>query len=379
MKKKAGFTLIEFMVAMAVTLVVMTAVVAAFRDATRANQGVAAREDMADNLRAGLNLISQDLLQAGTGIPTGGISIPAFAANAGCPNGASNLNRPILTGATTFPQCNLFLPAVEPGSNMGPFITSPDATSNVNTDIITVLYQDNLSTSGTYLVGMDATPINGTSCPSGAITAAGDKVTFDSNCFNLGTLAASGVSLNPGDLILFSNANGNALQTITSISGQTLSFASGDAFNLNGVVGSTGGTIRQIQNYTIDLSGNKLFNVGTYPPTTATRIWMVSYYLDNVTDPAHVRLIRRVNFNPGLPVGETLENLQFTYNFNDGKTSNQVTVPVGFSENQIRSVNIYLGTRSTNMIPGINRYLRENFQTQVTLRSMAYRNLYPGS
>ncbi len=34
---------------------------------------------------------------------------------------------------------------------------------------------------------------------------------------------------------------------------------------------------------------------GTFPPTTATRIWMVTYYLDNVTDPLHVRLIRRVN------------------------------------------------------------------------------------
>ncbi len=114
---------------------------------------------------------------------------------------------------------------------------------------------------------------------------------------------------------------------------------------------------------------------------------MISYYLDIWTDPAHVRLIRRVNANGptssagvmGSPVGETLENLQFTFNFNDGVTSNQPTVPTGMTENLIRSVNIYLGTRSTNRATQDGQYLRENFQTQVTLRSMSYFNKYPGS
>lgn len=378
MKKASGFTLVELMISMAVTLIVLAATLAAFKDATQANQDVSAREDMADNLRAGMNLITQDLLQAGTGIPTGGISIPSTAGTGACPNGLSNVNRPVLTGTAKFPQCNLFLPAVEPGNAMGPFITAPDATSLVNTDIITVLFQDNLSTSGAYLVGMDATPINGPSCPAGSITAAGDRVTFDPNCFSLGSLVASGVSINPRDLIMFANANGNALQTVTGVSGNALDFVAGDALNLNGT-NAPNGTIKQIQNYSVDASGNKVFNLGTYPPTTATRIWMITYYLDNIADPAHVRLTRRVNFNTPQPVGETLENLQFTYNFNDGVTANQLTVPPDHTENQIRSVNLYLGTRSTNFIPGLNRYLRENFQTQVTLRSMAYKNLYPGS
>ena len=80
----------------------------------------------------------------------------------------------------------------------------------------------------------------------------------------------------------------------------------------------------------------------------ATRIWMISYFLDDLTSPGYNRLIRQVNFNTPAPVGETLENLQFTYNFIDGvnNPSNQSTVPLGNSESNIRSVNVSVGARS---------------------------------
>jgi prepilin-type N-terminal cleavage/methylation domain-containing protein len=386
--RQHGFTLIEFMIAMGVVLVALTAAMFAFRDATNANRNVGARQDMADNLRAGMNLIQQDLLQAGTGIPTGGIPIPTFNGG-GCTNPVfSNINRPMPVGTNKFPACNTYLPAVDPGNAMGPLITSPDSTTSpTNTDILTVLYQDNLSTQGAFRVGMDSAPINSAACAAGAITAVGDKATFDANCFSLATLAANGISINPGDLILFSNANGNAVQYVTSVSAQTLTFGTGDPFGFN-QTGAPAGTLIQLQNTNCNTANPPVCTPnGTYPPTTATRIWMVSYYLDNLTDPAHVRLIRRVNFNGptsaagvmGSPVGETLENLQFTFNFNDGKTSNQATVPAGFTENQIRSVNLYLGTRSTSRASQTSQYLRENFQTQVTLRSMSYFNKYPGT
>jgi prepilin-type N-terminal cleavage/methylation domain-containing protein len=376
MKKQSGFTLVEFMVAMAVTVVALAATMLAFRDATRGNQNVAFRQDMSDNMRAGLNLIQQDLLQTGTGIPTGGITVPTFAATGACPSGTSVVNRPSLSGGATFPACNLTLPAIEPGNAMGPCITAPDATCSVNTDEITLMYADNTSTSTTYTVGMDSQPINSTTCPGGAIASNGLTVTFDSSagCFPLTNLAASGASISTNDLIMFSNTNGYAIQTVTGVSGQTLTFAAGDAFGFNQTSATTG-TLPSLRNYTLNASGNKVY-LTTYPPTTATRIWMVTFYLDNVTDPTHVRLIRRVNFNPGQVVGETLENLQFTYNFNDGVTANQLTVPTGYSESQIRSVNIYLGARSVNKYAQNNKYIRNNFQTQVTLRSMAYVNKY---
>jgi hypothetical protein len=107
------------------------------------------------------------------------------------------------------------------------------------------------------------------------------------------------------------------------------------------------------------------------------RIALVTYYLDNVSVPGRVELIRRLNFNAGQTVGDTLENLQFTYNFNDGIAVNEVTVPTGYSESQIRSTNVYIGGRSDNVSPQSHKYLRLNFQTQVSLRGMAYYNAYP--
>ena len=130
------------------------------------------------------------------------------------------------------------------------------------------------------------------------------------------TLSKALVPITAGDLILFSNANGNAIQTVTNVSGQALTFASGlaagDTFALNGTA-KPAGTIIQLQNSIVDPITNKRTYNGTYPPTTASRIWMISYYLDDTTDPGRVRLMRRTNFRPAVVVGETIEDLQLTY------------------------------------------------------------------
>ena len=364
-----GFTLLEVLVAMAVTLIIVGAAVWALRDSLRTNQDVNYRSDMNDNLRAGLNMIQQDLIQAGTGIPTGGIPIPNTPNSGKSGNTTAPTNRPALTAGTTFPVCNFVLPAIEPGYQLGPTVTSPDASAGTQTDMITVMYADNtlgLSKSPFYSVDANGNPV----CTNSTITAAGDSATFDSTCVNIST---AGVQVNVGDLIMFSNTIGNAIQTVTAVNGQTVTFAAGDPFNLNGRTDPQG-TIKEIQN----CSGTPCVPNGTYPPTTATRIWMISYYLDNVADPQDVRLVRRVNFNTGQPVGETLEDMKFTYNFIDGVTnpSNQTTVPANFSENQIRSVDVFLGARSnySEMLQG--RYIRSNLETQVSLRSMAYRDRY---
>ena len=294
----------------------------------------------------------------------------------------------MLNGVTTFPQCNATLPAVEPGQAMGPLITAPDAVagnpSNPNsyTDEITVLYADNLQ--------MDAKPINeqptinpsNPGCPNGSLTLSGttltavfDGTTLNSNGgYNCVNFSKNGIYINPGDLIMFSNNKGQTILAVTAVSNQTLTFAPNDAFNLNGR-SDTGGTIAQLMTSPTCGGGNACF-----PNTMAQRIWMVSYYLDNVTSPPFVRLIRQVGFNTPTPVGETLENLQFSYDFVDGVTnpSNQPSVPNGNSESQIRMINVYLGARSSYQVTKGNRSLfeRDNLMTQVSLRSMAYHNRY---
>ncbi|HUC53907.1 MAG TPA: prepilin-type N-terminal cleavage/methylation domain-containing protein [Candidatus Cybelea sp.] len=374
MKRKSGFTLVELIIGMAITMVALAAAVMMFRDSTKANTNVTQTSDMSDNMRAGLNLIVQDLIQTGTGIPTGGISIPNTTNAAGC-NIGGRVNRPPTVLNLTFngpnsanAGCNVILPAIEPGQSLGPIVTSPDGTSGPNTDIITVTYADNT------LATMDAKQINGSGCPGGSIAADGSSITFDPNCVTLG---AAGIPINPGDLLMIYNANNpnGVLQTVTSVSGQTLNFAAGDAFNLNGrTTSEASGTIKQLQNSPF---------TGTYPPTNCTRIWMITYYLDTTTDPKHPRLMRAVNFNTPQTVAETFENLQFAFNFDDGTTNpvNQSAVPVvpaptGDNENQIRSVNIYLGARSTTFAATTGQYVRTNQATQVALRSMAYFNNY---
>jgi type II secretory pathway pseudopilin PulG len=377
-KKIAGFTLVELMIAMGVTMVLLYAAVSVFRDASNSNQVVTQAADMGENFRAGLNMIQLDLQQVGSGIPTGGINIPYTAPCGTTPR----INRPALTAGMTFPYpgatCESTIPAIEPGSMMGPAITAPDASSgtplnpNSITDEVTMLYADNAA-------GLDGLPINqpatpgppaSPGCPNGKLTLSGTTlvVTIDPTCLNLQN-NSNNVQINTGDLIMFSNSLGNALLYVSAVNtgANTITFSSGDPFNLNGR-NDTGGTIKQLQ------SG------GVFPVTLATRIWMISYYLDNVSSPPYVRLIRQVNFNSPSPVGETLENLQFTYNFIDGATnpSNQVTVPTGNSESNIRSVNVYLGARGARPVFQGNKsiYARTNLMTQVSLRSLSAINRY---
>jgi prepilin-type N-terminal cleavage/methylation domain-containing protein len=380
MKKKSGFTLVELMIGMAITMVGLAAAVMVFRDSTKANTNVTQASDMNDNMRAGLNLIVQDLIQTGTGIPTGGISIPNSAAG-GCNTVARRVNRPPASLVLTFDGpnsantgCNVILPAIEPGPDLGPTVTSPDGTSGPKTDIITVLYADNT-------LALDQKPITGPACPTGTIAADGSQINFGSSpgCVTLG---AAGIPVNPGDLLMLYNAHNpnGILQTVSSVSGQIVKFNAGDAFNLNGrTTTETSGTILSLQD-----PGAPAVPNGNYPATSCTRVWMITYFLDATTDPKHPMLMRAVNFNTPQPVAETVENLQFTFNFADGTTPapvNQSLVPAvpapsGDNENQIRSVNVYLGARSATRSAVNGQYVRNNLATQVSLRSMAFFNTY---
>ena len=369
--------MIELLVAMGVTAVVLLGAVLAFRESLQVNSNVTQASDINDNLRAGMNFMVQDLIQAGTGIPTGGISIPNTQDAAGC-NTSAPVNRPFgpPPAIVTFqgpngitPGCNVILPALEPGSAIGPTIASTDGTTAPVSDIVTLLYADNTLALNQSPITRPASVAPPLPACAGAIAANGSTASFDSACVTLG---AAGIPVNAGDLILFSNANGNALQCVTSIAGQVLNFGAGDAFSLNGrTAAETGGTLQQLQSPP---------GSGNYPPTSATRIWMITYYLDpNAVDPAHPRLMRQINFKTPQTVAESIESLQFRYNFADGTNpapSNLAGVPVGDNENEIRAVTISLGARAAQHTLGTPRFTRSNLSTQVALRSLAYFNNY---
>jgi len=365
LKKQIGFTMVEFLIATAISLLLIAAAVAAFSDALRSNEAVTLTADLNDNLRAAMDLISRDLVFAGTGIPPSGISIPSGP--------GVTVNRPNLTSLTF---SGTILPAVSLGTGLGPAVPVSDSLSSVNpgspTDILTLLYEDNTANAGE---SMDSAPIirkavGTTPACNGAISPTGDSVTFDPACNDL---SKARVPIQPGDLILFTNPAGTtAIQTITTVNGQLLNFARNTAIDKFGFnqTGAPQGTILQLQS-----------PPGTWPPITATRIFMITYYLDNVADPKRPRLMRQMNFNPPQPVGDVLEALTVRYNFVDGNTppkfyAKQSTVPAGLSESNIRSVNIFMGARSNRPETRTAKYLRDNMSTQVSFRSLSYFNKY---
>lgn len=347
LKPSAGFSLVELLVAVVITVIVVVVSLSALDDFQHTSEGIVLASGTQENLRAGMNYIVRDLVLTGEGLPTGGISIPS--------GGGVAVNRPG-PGALTFPIAYTAVPAIIPGAGLGANVLRPS-------DIVTVMYADNTIPLNQNLINTPTPPAGDPVC-NGAIDPLGASVTFDANCTNI----SNGTNVvHPGDLILFSNAQGDAMEEVTSVAGQALSFAAGDAFKLN-QRNDPSGTMYQIQSP----AGS-----GNYPPTSATRVVMVTYYLDN-SNPADPRLMRQINFDPPEAVSEGIEDLQISYDFVDGagNPTDQKVPPAGDSPNQIEDANLFLAGRSLQQFSWTKQYFRNNLVTQVSLRGMAYFNRY---
>ncbi|MGA7917195.1 MAG: prepilin-type N-terminal cleavage/methylation domain-containing protein [Candidatus Acidiferrales bacterium] len=376
MKREAGFSLIELLVAVAVLVVILGGTMAALNQGLQATEGVTLMADTQENLRAGLNYMVRDLVQAGESIPQGGIPLPNTVA------GVVNINEPSPpTKAYKFPAGSTVLNAITPGFGLGLQTATPSpVTPSVtifgpnNTDMITMIYADNSLIDNTipatphtlnefpiFLAPSGGNP----GCPGGSISANGGTVVFDITCININT---GNTGLKAGDLIMFQNANGVSLQCITAVAGQVVAFAAGDPYKLN----QTG-----LPNNTLPSTG-----AGGYPPTTATRIWMITYYIDSNTNPARPVLMRQVNFNPPVAVAEVIENLNVTYDIVDAlataPATNAPQIIAPDTPAQIRKVNLLLAARS-EVAYGQGRqlgYFRNNLQTEVSVQSLSFFSLY---
>ncbi len=337
-QSEAGFTLMELLMATSLTLVVMALTLGSVNDARMASELGTMVLETNQNLRAGMNFMTRDLIQSGDGIPTGGIPIPSGP-------GTIPVNRPGPDPNLTFPS-EPVMHAVTPGARLGPIVNGQQ------TDVITVLYADRH-------LRLDEYPLAG-------IASGGQQATVDSRT----DITAVGNGIKVGDLILFSNAVGNAIQTVTSVTtNQTLRFDPGDSFSLNQPTAGQG-SIAQLQ------SG------GSFPPTTATRINMVTYYVDAVTNPEHPRLVRHKNFDSARPIAMIVENLQIAYDLSDGSqtlNTDLVNIEEPMSPNtpaQIRKLNLFMAARSAEIDPKTRRLYRTNLATQVSLRNLAFVDRY---
>jgi hypothetical protein len=346
------------MVALAILIVVVAATLSTLRDAMHASEAVSKMADIQDNLRSGMNLMTRDLVQAGSGIPIGGILIP-YTNPASNPTHAP-IPLPVLRPSPPGDVYNFAgqsaLTAIEPGPALGPVSVGHA------TDMITMIYADN------KLDWTAMAPINNAASPkcNGVIALTGVTITFDTTTSGCASLGSGNTAVVPGDLIMLtSSQGGNILQVVTSVSGNKLTFAPGDAFNLNGV-NAASGTI------------NSFVVGGAFPPISAERVYMVTYYV-SMTNPLIPKLIRQVNFNAPSEVGQVIEDMQVTYDLNAPTNLpgiNEAAINPPDSPNQIRDINLLLAARSEYPYSVTQKYFRANLITQVSMRSLTFQNRY---
>lgn len=330
----AGFTLAESMIAVVLSLVVITGAIETLTRSLSLTGTSRVISETNHGLQAAMSLMVRDIMQTGQGIPLGGVPLPNGA-------GATAVLRPGPTAGMTFGAADT-MSALTPGDLLGPTI------GGELTDLISVMYADQtLKLSEHPLVAI---------APDGSSMTVSDLT------------PVTGVDgLRAGDIILFSNALGSAFQVVTTTpTSQVVEFGASDPMQLNQRSASSG-TIMNLQS-----------SPGVFPPTTATRVLLVSYYIDIVTDPALPRLVRRVNMGNRLAIALGIENTQFTFDLVDGLTNpTGVSMPpTGNSAHQIRKVNITLAARSQEVNPQTNQFFRNQMTTGVGLRSLSFVDRY---
>jgi prepilin-type N-terminal cleavage/methylation domain-containing protein len=401
-KKQKGFTLVELLVALAVTLIVVGAAVVLFAQSLTSAHLITAGVDVEQNARVALNAMARELTAAGTNIPKGGITIPP---------GSINGTSPQFGCASTTPSClitnnhylNGVLYSVMPGNSSGPLVL--DSSS----DAIALLYSDPLLSTpnpditpppltwNSYAITSAAAP-----CPAfGGISADGRTVTMPTyaiisngpdqlRCTSddvtqplTPSFSDPSINLQVGDTMMLSTSNGAAVGVITALTASTgtMTFAAGDPLNMN-------------------LSYNGFSPIaylatppgsGIYPPVTVSRVLLVAYFLQGLDQngqpvppgvtPADSRLMRQVNAQLPAPVADHVVSLKISYDIDYQNARGVVAETPDASPNppdpqaalpsQIRKVHVNVVVRSTHVDQRGN-YSYSALATTVSPRNLAF-------
>jgi hypothetical protein len=195
-----------------------------------------------------------------------------------------------------------------------------------------------------------------------------------------------------GQLIMLVKGSVSTLVQITGLSGQTATFANGDSLGFNQTTAA--GSLRAL-----NLSAPSLTTspAAARDQTQASRIRMITYYIDATTNPRRPALVRRMNNghptqfnnNLGTVVAFDVENLIISYDIANGSTNpanvrmtaTDLTAggsctPDPCSANQIRKVNVTLVGRSTTRFRTTQSYLHNALSSQISLRSLSFVDKY---
>jgi hypothetical protein len=345
-----GFSLTELMIASLVTMLVMGVTFRAFQDALTLNDVATQMTDASQNLRAGSNLLTRDLLEAGRNIPIGGIAIPSGV-------GATAIHRPGPDPSQVFDNTTATtLPTIATGGGKGPVIDGKA------TDFITMVMDDPFLSPLTVYPSTNVTNV-AKLAPDGSSVDVGPSASWIQGNADPADFVAP---VKVGDLMYFNSASGTAIQTVTKVEGTTMSFEAGDPFNFN-QRGAAAGSITQIL---------------TDPLWTVQRVLMFTYYVHE-DEPGVPRLMRERNFFPAQALAGVIEDLELSYDLVDGTynptavedlpyTANSVT----YGSSQIRKVNVHIGVRSETISTRTKDYLRNHLSTVVSVRNLAYVDRY---
>jgi prepilin-type N-terminal cleavage/methylation domain-containing protein len=366
-RRNQGFSLVELLIVIAVTLILMAGAMMMFKKASDAIFIVGQKAEMQSNARVAINSIVRDVSRAGSGgITHGGIALPTTTAIYAPPFAGPPFNNVTNVTGNTFSQGVLYMVTPNPGG--GPTINGQ------TTDVITVTYVDPNLDLRLY--------------PTSTISANGDTVTMDAtNCTAACTAALNdpGTGVKVGDVFMLQNTKGTVAASVKTFTPGTtvLGFATGDPLKMN--------------NTTVGTSGNisSLASGGTYPSVTLFRIMMVSYYIEQLdgtgtplgvaaTGAQDYRLMRQVNNQAPVPIAEHVVSLRFGYDLRDanpgGTNTPDAMIMVGGVDtkvySEIRNVYISVTTRSSSTDRNGNYYYSTMF-TNESPRNLSFFNQFP--
>jgi len=344
-RSSRGFSIMELIIAMGLATVVLGGALALTSQAIGISDMVSQRSEMQQNGRVAINMMALDASLAGTGFPTSGIQLPSGAGSAD-----SHFACDEATGChiTNNVWTDERLYATWPGQAGGPTI------NGVATDVFTVVYDDPTSNFNEYILD--------------DIDAEGKKIWFNPATTPAWDDAVAGLQV--GDVMLMNNVNGQSVATVTRIHDDHIHFDTGnkDALDFNQQSGAAFGTFKT----TLHPPAAVLF-----ADTTARRIFIVTYYIDN-SDPDIPLLMRQVGGHPPMAVAEYVENLQITYDIYDENLAIATANldDAGGQPNQIRKTNISLSVRSPGQTMIEQDFQRLTLTTSVGPRNLTYRDRY---
>ena len=370
-----GFTLIEMLVATSLGLIVILTMTSLFKMGMDATFTVSLRAEVQQNMRAAIELMSQDLGHAGAGLPNGGLQL----ATAGVSKYACNQTGTCYVPAHSYPN-NVattvanYMYGIIPGYSNGVQggLTIPNASAARNDSITTIYVDYNFSLKNFTFTQLSGTQVRAT-------LKASPTAGLPTNI-----LAPGG--LNVGDLLLLNvstpggpTGNGTTpgqtaavVAEITGISGTgpwTLTFNAGDPLNMNQTSGAN--------NLTSAFSATGTMDV--------YRLNVVTYFLQVPAAGGTVqtpRLMRQVNGLTAVPVADNIMNLQFSYDVIDSATSYlsaNLSNPIasGQSPGLIQKVNLWITGES--LTSGGKRSQSMYLITSVAARNMSFCNSFSGS